>query len=137
MPDFDYVSKWFEKAVRYGVVPETPIVNHIIGEVAKIEGLEKAEEWFEKATSYGVKANAGRSKSGLSMAFSMIFSMVSINFNSNLDGSDWISHDSFEILEVYTYKYLIQARPRPPWPLFQIASRPRRRAIRRCGSGAR
>ena len=26
------VSKWFDKAVRYGVVPETPIVNHIIGE---------------------------------------------------------------------------------------------------------
>ena len=25
VPDLEYVTKWFEKAVRHGVVPETPI----------------------------------------------------------------------------------------------------------------
>lgn len=27
VPDFEYVTKWFTKAVRHGVVPETPIAT--------------------------------------------------------------------------------------------------------------
>ncbi|CAK8994364.1 unnamed protein product [Durusdinium trenchii] len=42
VPDFEYVTKWFTKAVRHGVVPETPIVNHIIGE-ARLGQVELEE----------------------------------------------------------------------------------------------
>ena len=39
VPDFKYVSKWFEKAVRHGVVPETPIAAWHRGWLLFFDGM--------------------------------------------------------------------------------------------------